>query len=117
MFREMIETGEGAALGYKIDLGNGKLLLIKADVGYLACGYFNPKTIEKMGDIAVIISGTHKLEKMLDKKPCYVSEKAQKIGITEEMTGEECLNQMIRGEEVDLDNLVDKDGGIDEIQL
>ncbi len=91
METEIIETKNGAALGIKIKLRTTPLLLIKAEKGYLACGYFNPNTIELIGDRAVIIPKVSSFSEMLNKKPVFVSKEARKLGARLNMTGREIL--------------------------
>ncbi|MCD6522355.1 MAG: DUF1805 domain-containing protein [Candidatus Diapherotrites archaeon] len=91
---EIVETGRGAALGIKIKLGL-PLLIIKAERGYLACGYLNPETIEKIGDCAAIISGVEDFYDMLEKPVKWASTTAKKLGIKEGMKGEDALNILI----------------------
>ncbi len=116
MTKELIETDKGAALGYKIDLPNANFLLVEADLGYIACGYFNPDTIEQKDDIAVIITGVNTFKELLREQPSYVSPKARDLGINLKMTGKQCLNKMIKSEEKNLDELI-KGGETDEIQI
>ena len=92
---DLIETEKGAALGIKVQMPAANLLVIRAEKGYLACGYLNSKTIEKLKESAVIISGVKNFEDMLDKKVEYVSKKAKELGINDKMTGRQALNLMI----------------------
>ena len=91
METEIIETKNGAALGIKIELRKAPLILIRAEKGFLACGYFNPNTIDLLEDKAVIIPHVSNFEEMLEKKPSYVSREARKIGAKLNMTGREIL--------------------------
>ena len=91
METEIIETKKGAALGIKIMLRKAPLLIIKAEKGYLACGYFNPNTIELLEDRAAIIPHVSNFEEMLSKKPSYVSPEARKLGARLNMTGRDIL--------------------------
>ncbi len=47
----------GKSIGIKIDMGNANLLLIKADTGFIMCGYLNIETAEKLNDAACIVKG------------------------------------------------------------
>ncbi len=114
--REILEVENGAALGHRIDLENANLLIIEADLGYICCGYFNPETIEKLGDRAVVISGAKTLKEMLKKQPSYVSEKARELGINSKMTGRQCLNKLVEDKERNLEELEEGEEP-DEIQI
>lgn len=92
---ELIETKKGAALGIKINLPNTSFLIIRAEKGYLVCGYFDSKTIEKFKDCAVIISPAKSFSQMLKSKIKYVSKNARKLGINKKMTGRQALDKMI----------------------
>ena len=92
---EMIETKRGAALGVKIDLPGAPLLLIKAELGYVACGYFDPQTIEKVGDPAVVVRGVKSFDDMLKSRVAFVSRKAKELGVRETMTGLQALDRFI----------------------
>lgn len=116
MLREILDTEKGSALGYEIELGRNKFLLIEADLGYMVCGYFNPDTIDKAEDAAVIITGVNELEDMLEEKPSYVSKKARELGIKKNMKGIECLDRLIQSEEKDLDKEI-KEGESHEIRI
>lgn len=119
MPKELIETEKGAALGYKINLPNANFLLVEADLGYIACGYFNSDTIEQLDDVAVLITGANTFKELLREQPSYVSPKARDLGINLKMTGKQCLNKLIKSEEEDLDEMIKEgeEGEIDEIQI
>ncbi len=70
-------------LGVKVDMPNAPLLLIKGEEGFAMCGYLNPQTAEKLGDIAVIVSGVKTFEDMLNARIRWASAKAKEIGIKE----------------------------------
>jgi uncharacterized protein YunC (DUF1805 family) len=92
---EFIETKRGAAFGIKVWLGDSPLLIIKGEKGYLACGYFDTKVIEKMKDCCAIISGVKTFEDMKHKRVSYVSKKAKKLGIIKGMPGLRALDKLI----------------------
>lgn len=92
---EIVETDEGAGLGIQINLPHSRLLLVRAEKGYLVCGYFKPETIEKFKDAAVIISPAKNFKQMLRSKVKYVSKAAKKLKINEKMTGRQALNKML----------------------
>ena len=93
---DLIETKKGAALGIIVKLPHDELKIIRAEKGYLVCGYFNPKTIEKFKDAAVIITPSGRtFKEMLKKKVTYVSKQAKKLKIKKGMTGLRALDKMI----------------------
>lgn len=92
---ELVETKRGAALGVKIMLCEAPLLLIRGENGYLACGYFDSKTVEKMGDCAAIVPGAKSFSDMLKRRVQFASKKAQKLGVKRGMTGARALDKLI----------------------
>ncbi|MBI1973555.1 DUF1805 domain-containing protein [Candidatus Micrarchaeota archaeon] len=95
METEMIETKRGAALGIRVELPGAPLLLIKAEKGYIACGYFDSKTVEKVSDPAVVVRGVRSFEEMLKSRVSYVSKRASELGVRDTMTGAQALDRMI----------------------
>ncbi|PYB67858.1 DUF1805 domain-containing protein [Thermoplasma sp. Kam2015] len=66
---------------FKSDLGNAPLLFLKGKKGYAMCGYLNIETANKVGDIAVRVTGVKTLDDMLSAKIADASIEAQKLGI------------------------------------
>ena len=81
--------------GYAIPTANTSILLIKAEHGFLGCGYFSLATAEKVGDAAVIVSGVKNFEEMLAAKVKGFSPAAAGRGVTAEMTGKEALLKLV----------------------
>jgi uncharacterized protein YunC (DUF1805 family) len=82
------------AEGVKIDTGKTVALIIKAEKGFLACGYFDINVANKVGDVAAIVTGVKDFEDMLNAKLVAVSKEAKKLGITGDMTGKDALALM-----------------------
>ena len=81
--------------GYAVPTANTSILLIKAEHGFLGCGYFSLATAEKVGDAAVIVSGVKNFEEMLEAKVKGFSPAAAARGVTLEMTGKEALLKLV----------------------
>ena len=77
--------------GYTINLGNGKLLVIKAKHGALVCGYINMETAEKLGDAVAMVTGVNSYDDMLNAKVKKVSSAATKLGVCDGMIGSDAL--------------------------
>ncbi|MEM0372856.1 MAG: DUF1805 domain-containing protein [archaeon] len=92
---DIIETRNGAAMGIMINMPHTKLVIIRGEKGYLACGYISPETVERLKDAAVIIKGVNSFDKMLNGKIYYVSKAARKLGIKKSMTPKQALELMI----------------------
>ena len=86
-----IQIGENLFEGYEIPTPNSVILLIKAERGFLGCGYFSRETADKVGDAAVIVTGVKTFEAMLGAKVKAVSAAAAALGVTTEMNGKEAL--------------------------
>ncbi len=82
------------AIAFKIDLGNAPLIIVKASRGYIMCGYLNPDMAEKLGDVAVIVSGVREIEEILEKPVKWASSKARALGVKEGMNGRAALEKI-----------------------
>src|SRR5690348_6255478 len=67
------------------------LLMLIGRRGILACGYLNPATFEKTGEVAAIVSGVRTFEDMLEAKLQSVSTEAAKLGLRVGMRGRDAL--------------------------
>lgn len=76
---------------FKIDLYGSKLMLIKGSKGFLACGYINLQTAEKLGHAAAIVRGVASFDDMLNASVCEVSESAKKLGVEAGISGAKAL--------------------------
>ncbi len=94
MLIEPIKVNNGVALGIKIDMEHAPLLLIKADLGFVMCGYLDVSTANKLGDAAVKVKGVRTFDDVLNAKVSEISENAKELGITDRMTGQEALELM-----------------------
>ncbi len=82
------------ALGIKIELGNAPLLLIKAEKGFVMCGFLNVSAADSVGEAAARVSGVNSFEEVLEARIVEATEKAKGLGITEGLTGREALEKM-----------------------
>lgn len=94
MIIEQIELEHGTALGLKFDMNNAPLLVIKAPKGFVMCGYLNIEMAETIGDAAVRVRGVSTFDDVLNADALEVTTEAGRLGITEGMSGRECLNHM-----------------------
>ncbi|MDK2892478.1 DUF1805 domain-containing protein [Methanohalophilus sp.] len=94
MIIEQIRIGNKTAVGLQWEMGNASLLIIKADKGFVMCGYLNIETANKLGDVAAVVSGVSTFDDVLKAPLKAVSENAQKLGIKEGITGKEALELM-----------------------
>ncbi len=95
MLVEQIKLENGSALGLKMDMENAPLLVIRAGCGFVMCGYLNMDVANKLGDVAVRVTGVRSFEDVLNAKAVDVSEAARKLGITVGMPAREALNRML----------------------
>lgn len=95
MLVEQIELGNGSAIGLKFDMEHAPLLVIKANKGFVMCGYLNMDVANKMSDVAVRVTGVNTFDDVLNAKAVDVSKAAQDIGITVGMSAKEALEMMV----------------------
>lgn len=94
MIIEQIDLENGTCIGVNFDLQNAPLILIKADKGFVMCGYLNLGAAERVGDVACKVSGVSNFDEALDAKIVELTENAKRIGIQKGMTGREALERM-----------------------
>jgi uncharacterized protein YunC (DUF1805 family) len=95
MLVEEIKLENGSALGLKMDMEHAPLLVIRAAKGFVMCGYLNIDVANKLGDVAVRVSGVKSFEDVLNAKAVDVSEAAKKLGITIGMPAKIALMKML----------------------
>ncbi|MBL8473217.1 MAG: YunC family protein [Rhodocyclaceae bacterium] len=69
------------------------LLVMKAPNGFLACGYINVQTCDKLEEACAIVSGVSDFEEMKSATIVAVSKKALALGINVGDTGEAALKK------------------------
>lgn len=94
MLIEQINLEKGSALGLKMDMEHAPLLVIRAGCGFVMCGYLNLDITNKLGDVAVKVTGVRSFEDVLNAKAVDVSEAAKKRGIAVGMIAKDALNKM-----------------------
>ena len=92
---EKIRLERGSAIGLRIFLGKAPLILIKADKGYLMCGYLNIASAEKLGDAAAVVKGVSTFNDMLNGTVVELTSAAEALGIKMGMKGREALERML----------------------
>lgn len=78
-----IDVEEHTAVGIKVDLPKAPLLLIKADKGFIMCGYLNLYAAEKLGDVAAIVRGVSSFDEMLKAPIVSCTAAAKALGISQ----------------------------------
>jgi uncharacterized protein YunC (DUF1805 family) len=94
MLVEQIHLEKGSALGIKLDMEHAPLLVIRAPRGFVMCGYLNMETANKLGDVAVMVTGVSSFEEVLKAKAVEVSDAARKLDIYVGMPAKEALLKM-----------------------
>lgn len=84
----MIKSGDvrisGSDYEYlRMDMGEAPLVILKGKRGYVMCGYLNLEAADKLGDIAVRVTGVNDFESVLVSTAVGVSAEARKLGISE----------------------------------
>jgi uncharacterized protein YunC (DUF1805 family) len=94
MVVEDIKLENGTAIGLKFELQNAHLVLVKAERGFVMCGYLNMDVADRLGDIACKVSGVSNFDDLLKAEIIELTEKAKDIGIQPGMQGKEALERM-----------------------
>lgn len=94
MLIEQIELENGCALGLRFEMQKYPLLVIRAEKGFLMCGYLNVNAAESLGDVAAKVKGVHSFEDMLKAQIVEITQQARELGIEPGMTGKEALEKM-----------------------
>ncbi|MEM2870802.1 MAG: DUF1805 domain-containing protein [Thermoplasmata archaeon] len=91
---QQLELRGGTALGVRVQLPVAPLVLVRARRGFVMCGYLNMEAMDKMGEVAVRVTGVRSFDDVLRAKVAGVSQKARELGISEGMSGQEALEKM-----------------------
>ncbi len=78
-----VRIGKGEALGIHVRLpGEGaNLLIVRADRGYIMCGYLNLAVAEEFGDAAALVRGVGSIEDVLEAKVVDATSRAKALGV------------------------------------
>lgn len=75
--------------------GHPNMILIKAQKGYLMCGYLNLEAAEKFGDAAVLVGGAD-FDAVLKNEIKGMTDAAKEAGVRIGMTGAEAAEVLGR---------------------
>ena len=84
----------GVAAGIKLSMFNAPLLLVKAEKGFVMCGYLNIAAANSLGDVAAKVTGVSSFEDVLEAEVVEVTEDARKLGIKKGIIGRKALEKM-----------------------
>jgi len=78
-----IPIGRGKVTGIHVRLpGDGaNLLIVRADRGYVMCGYLNLAVAEQVGDAAVLVRGVRSIEDVLAAHVVDATSRAKSLGV------------------------------------
>lgn len=94
MLIEKIKLDKGSAMGLSFQMQKAPLLVIKADKGFVMCGYLDMDTAGVLGDAAVKVKGVSTFDDVLKAPVVGATQEAANIGIKVGMTGKEALELM-----------------------
>ncbi|MEA1985055.1 MAG: DUF1805 domain-containing protein [Euryarchaeota archaeon] len=94
MIIEQIPLENGTALGLKFEMQHAALLVIKADRGFVMCGYLNTEIAQKLGDVAARVSGVDSFEDVLNATINDATDAARELGVQEGMNARDALERM-----------------------
>ena len=100
--QRIMKTPHGDVLGCSYRWPGGQYCAIHTDRGIIGCGLYDCSVATRFGMAIAIARGTpeHPLfepEDLLTARIVEVSESAKQMGITVGMTGNEALQQMLKG--------------------
>ena len=82
VYIKMINLEKKKVIGIEIELPDAPpLILIRGDKGFVMCGYLNIDVAEKLGILAIRVSGVKNIDEMLEKTISEVTTKAMELGI------------------------------------
>ena len=81
--------------GYSIATENAVVLMIKAEYGFLGCGYFSIAAADKLHEHVALVTGVKTFDDMLAAEVFAVSRLAGERGVRAGMTGREALALMV----------------------
>jgi uncharacterized protein YunC (DUF1805 family) len=91
MLGDELCCGPNVYEGFKIPTGKANLLMIRAEHGFLGCGYFNVEVANKIGEAVAIVTGVKDYSDMLAAKVVSVSSAASMAGVNIGMNGDRAL--------------------------
>lgn len=94
MLVEKIELDNGSAMGLSFYMQKAPLLVIKADRGFVMCGYLDLEAAASLGDVAVKVKGVSTFDDVLRAYVAGATPEAANLGIKIGMTGKEALELM-----------------------
>ncbi|MBW6471053.1 MAG: DUF1805 domain-containing protein [Methanosarcinaceae archaeon] len=94
MIIEQIKLENGTALGLKFEMQNAPLLVIKAEKGFVMCGYLDIAMADTLGDVAIRVRGVNTFEDVLDAQVVGATQAATDLGIDIKMNARDALELM-----------------------
>ncbi|MGP8338085.1 MAG: YunC family protein [Methanosarcinaceae archaeon] len=94
MIIEQVKLTNGTALCLKFDMQNAPLLVIKANKGFVMCGYLDIEMAEVLGDVAVKVKGVNTFEDVLEAQVVATTQAATNLGIDINMNARNALERM-----------------------
>ena len=76
---------------WRIPTESATILLIKAAHGFIACGYFDVETANKLQEHVAIVTGVKTFDDMLEAEVVKCSNSAETVGVRIGMIGREAL--------------------------
>jgi len=94
MIVENITLENGTATGLRFVLQNAPMILVKADKGFVMCGYLNVELADRLGDVACKVSGVSDFDTLLKAEIVELTSRAQEVGIHIGMKSKDALEKM-----------------------
>lgn len=91
MLEKELKISSSTYQGISIPTGKANLLMIKAEQGFLGCGYFNLDVAERIGEAVALVTGVKTFDDMLEAEVFASSTESEKRGVKIGMKGREAL--------------------------
>lgn len=94
MLIETIELDNGCASGLSFQMQKVPLIVIRAEKGFVMCGYLDMAAAGAIGDAAAKVKGVKTFDEVLQAPVIEVTEQAAHLGIKTGVSGKEALELM-----------------------
>lgn len=91
LIHKRIKIGEKYIDAYSVKLLSKSLILLRAQRGYVMCGYLDLKTAQRFNDVAIVVTGVSTIGQAMKAAVHSCSLAARKLGIYKSQPIKEAL--------------------------
>ncbi|RLG22411.1 DUF1805 domain-containing protein [Methanosarcinales archaeon] len=95
LIHERVKIDNGEVDCYSIELPGAPLIVLRAEKGFVMCGYLDISAAEKLGVVAAKVKGVATFEDVLNGVVVETTSKARELGIYAGMRGKDALERML----------------------